>query len=311
MCVCVCVCVCVVGILWAPGRNRHHSHKHHSFTHSLDQVLQAAAIARTRDYSLTDEPHPLLDPSCMLPGLHTHSHTHTDKKRRVGYYLHAKLAILRSEEVRELLTGVNPQDILYNSEDDITTVLDFLRTSEVVITSSYHGVLWATYLNIPVYTVFDFSEKFTNLPFTVRQYDADSFTHSHTHSLTTPYVNGIALKEKCIRENQEFYNTFVEPFVSVLHSLAQSPTPTLTHTYTRSSDDKTCEVGDDHECTTTTTTPTRVENDMVAVSLTHFKLSDVVSTVAADCSPLYRNHVYSKVDTPTYESNIYVEFDTR
>lgn len=291
--------ICVgeaLGILWAPGRNRHHSHRERPFLHTAEQILQAAAVGRTRDYHLLDEPAPLLDPSCMLSGLQWHDSPKCAKTRGVGFYLHAKLAVLKKEEVERMLHGVDPQDVLFNNELDINEVLEFLCRHEVVVTSSYHGVLWATYMNIPVYTVFDFSEKFANLPFTVRQYPYSEVEEGNRPALSTAlYVDGLFLKEQCIQQNEEFYETFVHPFVTVLHSLA-SPPPPLADIIVRKDNDSDSR---------------RWDSKCELLPLSDFNLRDIVSTVAADCSPLNRNHVYDRLNMPKFETNLYVKFDSR
>lgn len=222
----------------------------------------------------------------------------------MGFYLHAKLAQLRRVEVERLLMRVDPQDVLFNNEINITTVLQFLCRHEVIVTSSYHGVLWATYMNIPVYTIFDFSEKFENLPFPVKKYPIPEENSSDTgiQSLSSAlYVNGTFLKEQCIQENLAFYSMYIEPFVTVLKTLAYAPQP-LVSVMARSSGSSSCSSSSSSSSSTQ-------ENGWLRMA--DFDLRRVASIVGADCSPLNRNHVYDKLATPKFESNLYLELDAR
>jgi hypothetical protein len=273
-----CAAVCHAGILWSPGRNRHHSHAQLSFTHTTEQILAEAAAGSTRDFHHRHESSPLLDPSCLLPGLLSSCH----KSRGVGFYLHAKLSQLKQGEVERLLQGVDAQDVLFNNEMDIDTVLQFLCRHEVIVTSSYHGVLWATYMNIPVYSVFDFSEKFANLPFALRNYPY--YVEGNRSALSTAlFVNGSFLREQCIQANVAFYSTYIEPFVSVLKTLAHSAPPLQVASSSSSG----------------------------WLRMADFDLRAVAVTVGVECAPLHRNHVYDKLASPQYEANLHVQLDAR
>ena len=266
--------VVVIGILWAPGRNRHHSHTGRSFTHTLEEILGSVAVGRTRDFNHKDEVAPLLDPSCMIPELQRSC----VKTRGVGYYLHAKLSQLRSEEVEFMLRNVSPEDVLFNNELNISIVMDFLCRHEVIVTSSYHGVLWSTYMNIPVYTVFDFSEKFTHLPFTPRAYLTEELQQPLS---TVPYVDGITVMGDCIQANTLFYTTYIEPFVKTLKKLSfpQAHTSRINTAYNN-----------------------RISN---------FNLRKVISLVSAECTPLNRNHIYDRLSSPLFEVNLKIEIELR
>ena len=314
---CLCTITCYVychvycymsclGVLWSPGRNRHHTHLHKAFTHTTEQILTLAAAGRTRDFSHPDEPAPLLDPSCLLPGMQissspspSSSSSSCEKTRGVGFYLHAKLAQLKRTEMEQLLVGVDPQDVLFNNELNITTVLQFLCTHEVIVTSSYHGVLWATYMNIPVYTVFDFSEKFANLPFAVRKYPISDENNKNISLSRTLYVNGELVKDQCIENNRAFYSMYIEPFVTVLKTLAFTPQPLV---ITRRSSSISARQG---------ARESESESESEWLRITDFNLRDVVSTVRAECAPLNRNHVYDKLNVPKYEANLFLELDAR
>jgi hypothetical protein len=224
----------------------------------------------------------------MLPGLRLHrgqQHCEESRRRGVGFYLHAKLSRLQHEQVQQLLAGVAPEDVLFNDETDISAVLRFLCRHEVIVTSSYHGVLWATYMDIPVYSVFDFSEKFAHLPFSLKKYLMSDGGGRPVLS-RDPYVNGSLLREQCVRANEEFYAAYVEPFVAVLKTHAVAP-------------------------------PLIVARDTARAAaggwmqLSDFDLRQVATTVRADCSPLNRNHVYDQLAAPQYETNLHVELDTR
>ena len=224
----------------------------------------------------------------MLPGLseqHQQEHQEQQPPRGVGYYLHAKLAQLKKAEVAALLRGVDAQDVLFNDETDVLAVLRFLRMHEVIVTSSYHGVLWATYMNIPVYSVFDFSEKFANLPFSLQKYPLSDENKPKPALSRELLVDGTLLREQCIHANLAFYATYVEPFVSVLQTLAHAA-PLLPGTESSSGGGGWLGMAD-------------------------FDLREVAATSRADCSPLHRNHVYLQQTSPQYEANLYVQLDAR
>ena len=122
--------------------------------------------------------HPLLDMQCA-------------PVRPVGYYAHRMFQGNVRQESR---------DVLYNDEIDPTKVFQFLCSSEQIVTSSYHGTLWAVYFGKAVAVTDAFSEKFEMLPFVVSRDPANP----------TRIVDGAQIRDKCRAENMQFYETYVK-----------------------------------------------------------------------------------------------------
>lgn len=184
-------------------------------------------------------------------------------------------------------------------------------------------MLWATYLNIPVYTVFDFSEKFSHFPFPLRKYsqpESEGGEGKENGVLGSPVVlprdllvNGTLLKHQCMTDNLEFYSTYLEPFVRVLRNLAFS-TPLTGHAVVPRIAD--CS-GDSGDTFYDGHTQYSVHGSCInrgaggSLRLGDFNMRSVVAATHADCSPLRRNHIYDRPATPMFEANLFVELDAR
>ncbi len=92
--------------------------------------------------------------SCMHPKFETVREVH----RPLGLYVH-HLYDLELDGPR--LTNVTGGDVATS----FSAVLDFLGSSEVVVTNTYHGAYWATLLGRRAVVVSPFSNKFFGFPF--------------------------------------------------------------------------------------------------------------------------------------------------
>ena len=99
--------------------------------------------------------HPGLDPAYVL----TH---YRPFKRRVGVYEHRDYPLRVGRPVA-------PADRMRNDDQEAAAdplrVLEFLGSSEVVVTSAYHGLYWATLLGRKVVVANMFSSKFAAFPY--------------------------------------------------------------------------------------------------------------------------------------------------
>lgn len=80
--------------------------------------------------------------------------------RKYGFYLH----VMRMDLVPEALKPLLAEDNVRSNTGDfgqLSDAVDFLASSECVITNSFHGAYWATLLGKPVILFDTFSEKFT------------------------------------------------------------------------------------------------------------------------------------------------------
>lgn len=207
---------CIYGtcIFWAPGYNRHFDYSMQDAVDINHVMMHVSGVVTLRDF-FSESPgfdyEPMLDVSCFLHELKGGCSSYDAVPRgKLGGYLHADL--LAGDGTDDLLAAIDHDDILHNSCSNVTEVIEFLCSYETIVTSSYHGLLWATYLNKPVYVTNIFSEKFLYLPFQV-----PLFAPKVAPLSNIAVINGTALKESCMAANYNFYKQFVEKgVVSVL-----------------------------------------------------------------------------------------------
>jgi hypothetical protein len=113
----------------------------------------------------------------------------------MGLYLHSKY--------RKRYSHLEA-DVMYNDETDARKVFEFLCSSKQVITSSYHGALWATYLNKTVWITDAFSEKFQKMPFQLPSWPDQPAKE----------IDGVFYRDQCRRENIEFYSQYLKHAVA-------------------------------------------------------------------------------------------------
>jgi drug/metabolite transporter (DMT)-like permease len=194
-------------ILWSPGYNRPSfvDRRFQPFPHPNASTIGSIAdvvslrdvfpLSKIKDLGYSYEH--MLDASCLHPLLDLPCDNVT--VRKTGFYLHKK-------HVGEL-TGNNEESMIgntmFNNETDASKVFGFLCASESIVTTSYHGILWATYLNKTVWKTAPHSEKFSYLPLEIADWPGPQ----------TQANDGIKLRDICRRQNQKFYAAHVQATV--------------------------------------------------------------------------------------------------
>jgi len=170
--------------------------------------------------------HPKLS---MLDGKCKHGH-----KRKIGYFLHyrcgwnatesrrgtcRKYPKLNSSPIKVLLGGDTPSsdkylqikrsDVLFNNVNNFSKIVDFLCSSEYVLTSSYHGTLWATYLGKKVIIANKFSSKFDTLAVPVHGLKPRETLHKQFGEIPHPHGE----RQECARKSQVFFRQNVRPLM--------------------------------------------------------------------------------------------------
>jgi hypothetical protein len=95
--------------------------------------------------------------SCMHPGFDPERRYPIE--RTVGVYEHRDHPVMVGR-------ALPAADRMNNTEVDLWTVLRFIAGSEVLVTSTYHGLYWGTLLRRKVVLANVFSSKFTTFPYT-------------------------------------------------------------------------------------------------------------------------------------------------
>lgn len=90
------------------------------------------------------------------------------------------------------------------NEDDFSEVIEFLGSSEIIITSSYHGVYWSMLLNKKVICV-PFNSKFYGFERKVVMCSTKNWLDNIKHAT---FYDGY--KEECIEKNDEFYEDVMD-----------------------------------------------------------------------------------------------------
>lgn len=139
----MCMQHCKNVILWGCGFNHHLDHVYSANAIQYD----ALTLAGVRDYHCELEYLPCV--SCMLPLLRISY----PLMRRIGIVEHKAFPIDEFPSYEKLSNGTN----------DINTLLQFIGTSQVIITNTYHVWYWATLMNKKVILYEKFSTKFEHL----------------------------------------------------------------------------------------------------------------------------------------------------
>ena len=209
-------------VLWSPGLNKHHNRAAtrqsgkgtNTDRSAVAALLNASAGAALRD-SLAIRPAgwprglaTMLDASCLHPGLDT-SCGRKPPAHEAAVYAHQTYAPdlasggRRSGDGGSGLGSARPIRGPFGSAPSLTNkqrsdgktqckVFNFLCSARIVLTSSYHGALWATYMNRSVVLADEvFSEKFGNLIRSTPHHTANHMTMPHItpppHRTTPPY----------------------------------------------------------------------------------------------------------------------------
>lgn len=129
-----------IKILWGVGAT-----KSGSTSPPVHPEYNGFDLIGVRDYPAKPDHEWVPCPSCMSPLFDNPP----EPKTQIVRYGHAKLSPMR---------GMN------NNNMDFESVINYLASGEEVITSSYHGMIWATWLGRKV-TVKPFGAKFYGWPY--------------------------------------------------------------------------------------------------------------------------------------------------
>lgn len=193
-------------IIWSPGFNQHYASE--PPRRSEAGLLETAAVVTLRDTPQAFPTRPqtvttMLDASCLHSGLDQCPVALKDAS--------AELALFSHFWYRTSLPAnlTKPPTMLNNIRVPAACKLfAFMCGARAVLTTSYHGSLWATYLNRTALVADNmFSEKFEYMPFKLRRYPSES---------TAPQLDGFAIRDHCRRQNREFYATHVESRVAAV-----------------------------------------------------------------------------------------------
>ncbi len=140
-------------ILWGVGFNAQIGRKEAKIAVDYSKI----ELIGIRDYQ-TEYPY-LPCASCMIPQL---SRTHAIK-RRVGVIEHRSFPIDSFPQFEKMR----------NETEDICSILQFIGSSEIVITNTYHMWYWATLMNKKVILYGKISSKFDHLRYPPTYYSGD------------------------------------------------------------------------------------------------------------------------------------------
>lgn len=123
--------------------------------------------------------------SCMHPDFDRRY----EIEREVGIYQHRRIAV-----------PIEGFDRITNEGSDLARALEFLGSSEIVITNSYHGAYWATLLGRRVLAIPNMSKmyRFKHSPVICRPEDWKRYVRS-----TVAYDDALT---ECRDANQSFYH---------------------------------------------------------------------------------------------------------
>ena len=140
-------------IFWALGHNKHYN-QNINIKIDFDKVNMLSI----RDYKHESGFRYVPCASCMIPYLNMKE----DIKREIGIISH-----------KDYIIENNEYDIITNSQN-IYEIIDFIRTSKVIITNSYHGIYWATLMKRKVITMgILHSNKFDYFKYPPQKYSGD------------------------------------------------------------------------------------------------------------------------------------------
>lgn len=166
-------------IYWGGGFNRHTGRK---ITEQIDISRFLLFGVRDKINGLTWVP----CPSCLSSRLKLKYPI----KRRIGVVFHTEF--------------VNPKLKKYDWIDNhasMADIIEFIGSSEVILTSSYHAMYWATLMNKRVVIFNVFSDKFLKFPYPPAVFDNDL---ESAMDKAVSYPNALT---ECIEANKKFFNT--------------------------------------------------------------------------------------------------------
>ena len=193
-------------IVWSPGFNRHYDSE--PPRRSEAGLLETAAAVALRDTPHAFPARPqtvttMLDASCLHSGLDQCPAALEDASAELALYSHFWYRTSLPANLTKPPTMLNNIGV-----SAACRLFAFLCGARAVLTTSYHGSLWATYLNRTALLADNvFSEKFEYMPFKLRRYPSES---------TAPQLDGFAIRDHCRQQNRDFYATNVESHVAAV-----------------------------------------------------------------------------------------------
>ena len=143
-------------ISWGLGHNEHHADSIYYWGASEKIKYDKFFLFTTRDWKYgNDRFCPCV--SCMMPGLERHYAL----KRRVGVLTH-----------HEILIKEFDLDTCNNSRP-LDEILEFIGSSEIILTNTYHGAYWATLMGKKVIIYQPFSNRFSYFKYQPMIYSGD------------------------------------------------------------------------------------------------------------------------------------------
>lgn len=182
-------CRAAACVIWSAGRNTHDGMRSADPIHA-SELEKISITYRTRDVTELAAGKTMLDASCLHPAFDTPCAA--GQSLGHGSYLHSHAF---TEQMRAMHRTASSDPILHNNVSSLESVKDFMCRFERVTTSSYHGLLWAVYLERTVDHIAGFSTKFQLLPFRL---GVDS---------------GARLLQQCRAENRAFYREHIAPII--------------------------------------------------------------------------------------------------
>lgn len=173
-------------IAWGVGHNRHHVDCCWYWPNQFPIEYGKFALLSSRDFEYENDTYcPCV--SCMMPQLEKQYTI----KRRVGAYVH--------HQIHFDIAGV---ETCPNSKT-LEEVLEFIGSSEIIISNSYHGIYWATLMGKKVICYEPFSEKFDYFKYPPVVYSGDlerdiSETVSYPDALEDCRAINIAFKNQVL-----------------------------------------------------------------------------------------------------------------
>ena len=180
-------------ILWSVGYNN---------IYDIEDITVDIDFNKIKMISIRDYNHPsnfryVPCATCMLPYLNIKSSI----KRDIGIISHNYYKF-----------DYNNYDIIYNS-DNIYNIMQFIASSNIIISNSYHAIYWATLMRKKVILMYETSTRFHHFKYPPIKYSGDIFNDinlakiyynalDESISLTKEYFNDIKL---IINETEKKY----------------------------------------------------------------------------------------------------------
>lgn len=173
-------------ILWSAGHNKHFDLCEEIVPIQYDKFK----LIGVRDYNYKKFPY-LPCVTCMHSGLSKRY----ERKRKVGIIEHTNYPIREFSFER------------ISNSCSLENIIEFIGSSEVIITNSYHCVYWATLMSKKVILYNTFSEKFNYFKYPPRRYSGN-IEEDIKKAVICEEFQGEILTE-CRKANETFFNKVI------------------------------------------------------------------------------------------------------